>query len=138
MEGLTSKLGPLAWKTFDFERYAEVLDARNANGQPNYTAAYMIASRIGNFRDPRKHRNHLRLLEWMMRERLPSRIERARSLCEVYEILRAVPSLGDFLAFQFAIDLNYSEMIDFSRWTLSLQVQERATAYVNASQTLAV
>jgi len=33
---------------------------------------------------------------------------------EVFEILRSYPSLGHFLAFQFAIDLNYSAMLDFS------------------------
>jgi hypothetical protein len=32
----------------------------------------------------------------------------------VFEILRGYPSLGDFLAFQFAIDLNYSTVTDFS------------------------
>ena len=42
------------------------------------------------------------------------RIAGARSLREVFEILRSYPSLGDFLAFQFTIDLNYSELIDFS------------------------
>jgi hypothetical protein len=50
----------------------------------------------------------------MMTDGAPSRIRRARSLREVFEVLRAYPSLGDFLAFQFAIDLNYSEVIDFS------------------------
>jgi 5-hmdU DNA kinase-like protein len=50
----------------------------------------------------------------MMRAGAPSQIERARCFHEIFEILRGYPSLGDFLAFQFAIDLNYSEMINFS------------------------
>src|SRR5262249_45534509 len=58
--------------------------------------------------------NHLRLLEHMVREGAPSHIARARSLQDVFEALLAYPSLGQFLAFQFAIDLNYSELIDFS------------------------
>src|SRR5262249_27862845 len=66
------------------------------------------------FGSPRKHRNHLRLVEHMMRDRAPRRIGQARSLREVFEILRGYPSLGDFLAFQFTVDLNYSELIDFS------------------------
>src|SRR5262249_12059953 len=32
----------------------------------------------------------------------------------VFEVLLSYPSLGDFLAFQFTIDLNYSELLDFS------------------------
>ena len=33
---------------------------------------------------------------------------------ELYEVLLAYPTLGTFLAFQFAIDINYSELCDFS------------------------
>jgi hypothetical protein len=111
-EELTAKLGSLTWETFNFEQYAGMLDAMMAAGQKIYSAAYIMPSPP--FGNVRKHRNHLRLLEQMMRDHTPRRIERARSLREVFEILRAYPSLGDFLAFQFSIDLNYSEMIDFS------------------------
>jgi 5-hmdU DNA kinase-like protein len=38
-ETLTSKIGPLAWKTFDFEQYAGVLDAMMAYNQKVYSAA---------------------------------------------------------------------------------------------------
>ena len=44
----------------------------------------------------------------------PARVARARSLQEVFEILRSYPSLGDFLAFQFTVDLNYSSLTAFS------------------------
>lgn len=50
----------------------------------------------------------------MMRDAAPSRIERAGSLSQVFDVLRSYPSLGNFLSYQFAIDLNYSEMTDFS------------------------
>ena len=50
----------------------------------------------------------------MMEEKAPLRVERAESLHDVFDILRAYPSFGDFLAYQLTIDLNYSEMIDFS------------------------
>jgi hypothetical protein len=36
------------------------------------------------------------------------------SLEQVFELLRSYPSLGHFLAFQFAIDLNYSAITNFS------------------------
>lgn len=111
-EQLRSKLGALTWRGFDFERYARVLDAKIGRGDRVYSAAYIMPS--PSFGSERKHRNHLRLLEHMMRDGAPRRITRARSLQEVFEILRSYPSLGDFLAFQFTIDLNYSEIIDFS------------------------
>ena len=111
-EELVSQLGPLTWRGFDFERYARVLDAMLGRGDRIYSAAYIMPS--PSFGSERKHRNHLRLLEHMMRDGAPRRIARAGSLQEVFEILRGYPSLGNFLAFQFAIDLNYGEVIDFS------------------------
>ena len=111
-EELTEKLGPLSWKRFEFGRYAWVLDAMLARGERVYSAAYIMPS--PSFGSPRKHRNHLSLLQYMLRDGAPNRIARSRSLKEVFEILRGYPSLGNFLAFQFAVDLNYSELVAFS------------------------
>lgn len=109
---LCAKLGVLSWSTFSFDRYARALDEMVAKEQRIYSAAYIMPSPpMGN---ARKHRNHLRLLEQMMRDRAPLRVMRARSLQGVFEVLKEYPSLGDFLGFQFAIDLNYSEIVDFS------------------------
>ena len=104
--------GPPTWKAFDIERYASLLDAAMGRGQRLYSAAYIMPSPP--FGSARKHRNHLQLVECMMRDSAPSRVGRAGSLREVYEILLDYPSLGSFLAFQFTIDLNYSEFVDFS------------------------
>lgn len=111
-EKLTARVGEPSWKTFHFERYARALDAVRARGERVYSGAYIMPS--PHFGSPRKHRNHLRLIEHMMRDEAPRRIAQARSLGEVFGILRAYRSIGDFLAFQFAVDLNYSNLIDFS------------------------
>lgn len=111
-EKLTAHVGTPSWRAFDFERYARALDAMLARGDRVYSAAYIMPS--PRFGCARKHRNHLRLLEHMMRDGAPRRVARARSLAEVFGVLRAYRSIGDFLAFQFTVDLNYSELIDFS------------------------
>ena len=111
-ERLEAKAGPITWRGFDFDRYATALDAIAEHQGPIYSAAYIMPSPAFGYR--RKHLNHLRLLESMMLDGAPFRVERAHSLREVFEILRSYPSLGNFLAFQFAIDLNYSAMLDFS------------------------
>lgn len=111
-ERLEAKTGPITWKAFDFDRYARALDAVAEHQRPIYSAAYIMPSPAFGYR--RKHLNHLRLLQHMMLDGAPFRVESARSLREVFEILRSYPSLGNFLAFQFAIDLNYSGMLDFS------------------------
>jgi hypothetical protein len=78
---------------------------------PIYSPAYVIPPpRLG---ADRKHLNHLRLLEKMMDDRLDERISRADGLHEVYETLAGYPSIGRFLAFQFAIDLNYTPLTSF-------------------------
>ena len=110
-EELVAKFGMPSWSLFDFERYARLLDAVLERRATLYSAAYIMPSPA--FGNVRKHRNHLRLLEHMMRDGAPSRISGARSLQEVFEILRGYPSFGDFLAFQITIDLNYSNLIDF-------------------------
>jgi alpha-glutamyl/putrescinyl thymine pyrophosphorylase clade 1 len=50
----------------------------------------------------------------MMADRLPERLRQAPDLQTIYESLLAYPGLGRLLAFQFAIDLNYSSPLDFS------------------------
>ena len=111
-ETLEASLGELTWRAFDVERYARVLDALMADGSRVYSGAYIMPSpALG---AERKHRNHLLLLQHMMTDGAAKKVFRARSLREVFEVVRSYPSLGDFLAFQFTIDLNYSDVIDFS------------------------
>jgi hypothetical protein len=49
----------------------------------------------------------------MMRDGLPERIENAKRLSEVYDLLLSYPGMGPFLAFQYTIDLNYSTLLEF-------------------------
>jgi hypothetical protein len=50
----------------------------------------------------------------MMDDSLPERIADARSMREVFELLRSYPSIGDFLAYQYTIDINYSPITNYS------------------------
>jgi hypothetical protein len=111
-EHLQTRLEGVSWRTYHFERYATVLDELMSSGRSVYSCAYIMPSPP--FGDRRKHRNHLLLLEQMMRDGLPNKISKATSLEAVFKLLLSYPSLGPFLAFQFAIDLNYSEICDFS------------------------
>ena len=111
-ELLEREFGTVTWRGFDAERFARVLDRAMARGTRLYSAAYIMPS--PQFGSPRKHRNHLQLLAQLMKQGVPRKVGGAKSLEEVFVCLRDCPSFGDFLAFQFAIDLNYSEVIDFS------------------------
>lgn len=111
-ENLRSKLGALCWRSYSFDAYATVLDGLLNEGERVYSAAYIMPSPA--FGSPRKHRNHLRLIEYMMADGAPKKLAKVGSLRGAFELLRGYPSLGDFLAFQFAVDLNYSDLTDFS------------------------
>lgn len=109
-ERLEERVGPIRWSTYDFDRYRAALDEAATRG-PIYSAAYVMPPpRLG---EGRKHANHLRLVELMMRDGLASQVRSAPSLRSIYETLVSYPGLGPFLAFQYAIDLNYSDLVPF-------------------------
>jgi hypothetical protein len=103
--------GVPAWTSHDYSDMDQVLgDALDA-GKRLYSAAYVIPPpQLGELR---KHRNHLRLIELMMAASAPARVAEAGSLRDVFDILRSFPAFGNFLAYQFAIDLNYTAELDF-------------------------
>ena len=111
-EHLGEALGDVRWKAFDSSRAERVLDRLHATGETVYSAAYIMPSPA--FGATRKHANHLRLVEHMMRDGVVSKVADAPSMETVFRLLRGYPSLGDFLAFQLTIDLNYSSVTDFS------------------------
>lgn len=108
---LQSAFGELTWGNFAATRYDEVLNAALARGQRLYSAAYIIPPpHLGG---GRKHENHLRLIELMMADGVADKLCAAPTLKEAYELLRSYPSLGPFLSFQLAIDLNYTSLLSF-------------------------
>lgn len=85
-ELLEGELGPLTWAGFGFKKYDRVLTKAMGAGRRIYSAAYIMPS-AGSLGYKRKHRNHLALLDRMMREGLPAKItgaptcKRASSCC---------------------------------------------------------
>lgn len=110
-EALEKAHGPLEWRTANLNAVDCTLNDLRRSGRPIYSAAYIIPP--APFGHSRKHSNHLALLKQMMTDRLPDYLRQAQSLREVYESILAYPGLGKFLAFQLAIDLNYSSLLNF-------------------------
>ncbi len=109
---LESKLGAISPETYDFKSYGSVLSNAMAIGRRIYSAAYIMPS--GRVEGQRKHDAHLKLLESMMKGDLPSRIAESESMQKAFDLLRQCPMIGDFLAYQYVTDLNYSELVNFS------------------------
>jgi alpha-glutamyl/putrescinyl thymine pyrophosphorylase clade 1 len=102
---------PVHWSNFSVPRYDAVLTEIVASGGRIYSNAYIMPNPPFGHRF--KHTNHLTLLDALMRDDFAHRVVDARDLRALYDLLVAVPSFGPFLAFQYAIDLNYSEICSF-------------------------
>jgi len=79
-----------------------------------YTGAFILCATNAYDRGL-KHLNHVELFRHMfIKEKLADKLLAAQSLKEIYDLLHAFPLMGDFMSYQTAIDLNYSDLINFS------------------------
>jgi len=113
-ELLTKELGELTYDSYSFDRYDRVLSRAMDRKQTIYSAAYIMPSGSRKNGSTKKHRSHLQLLEQMMADGVPDRIANAQSMRDAFNILLGYPMIGDFLAYQYVTDLNYSEICDFT------------------------
>jgi hypothetical protein len=87
--------------------------AHEANGGL-YTNAFILCA-TNAYGQPRKYLTHIELLRDMfVNHNLADQLLEASSLKEIYTLLRTFPLMGDFMSYQMAIDLNYSDLINFS------------------------
>ncbi len=114
-ELLKSSLGKLSTGGFERKRYSSVLSAALARGEKVYSAAYIMPPAAG-FAGLRKHDTHLGLLAEMLETDAFGRTFGAPSLKAAFIALRSYAGIGDFLAYQFAIDLNYASCSSFDEY----------------------
>jgi hypothetical protein len=113
-EYLKRRLEEISVKTFDVDLITALLDER-IKGVPIFSPAYMMTGSHAKYNMyARKHEKWLRMVdkELLLGKRF-ERIVEAKSLEEVYNILLQCSFIGEFLAFQYAIDFNYSSVINF-------------------------
>lgn len=109
---LENATGGVKRSTLDVDALGDRLEDLRSRG-PIYTAAFILAA-PSSFGFKAKHRNHLALVADMFRSNsLGSKLARSKSLADVFEALVQFPMIGPFLGYQIAIDLNYSEHLDF-------------------------
>lgn len=113
-ELLERSFGAVRYADYSFDRYDTVLSDAMESGRTIYSGAYIMPPGTRTLGSGKKHRNYLRLIERMVQDDIPKRIAELRTMMEVFELLSSYPMLGDFLAYQFTIDINYSELTDFS------------------------
>jgi hypothetical protein len=106
--------GPtLSCKTIDTTQLSGILDDRFEAGNKLYTSAFILSGSNA-FGKTRKHQNHIKLIEKMLfTDHITDSLLACESLKDVYDLLISYPMIGRFMAYQLAIDLNYSTVIDF-------------------------
>ncbi|MEX0803156.1 MAG: nucleotide kinase domain-containing protein [Candidatus Binatia bacterium] len=113
-ELLERHFGTIAYTSYHFEKVDKVLTKAMKDKRTIYSAAYIMPSGSKAFRTRKKHRAHLSLLKKMMDDEVPARLADCKSMKQAFELLLSYSMIGDFLAYQYVTDLNYSTLIDFS------------------------
>ena len=111
---LEQNIGDITYSRSIFHKIERLLEKLKNKNVSIYSPAYIMPSGGKHFRFPQKHIMHLNLLKIMMKDRLPQKIHNAKNMKEAFYLLKEYPTIGDFLAYQFIIDLNYGETTNFS------------------------
>lgn len=112
---LVSELGEEpTCENFSSKRYGQILERTQAKGGRLYSAAYIMPSGGRGTKFHRKYELHLWLLDRMIKDCLSERLAQSTSMEEGFSLLRSYQTIGDFLAYQYVTDLNYSHLTDYS------------------------
>ena len=111
---LVDYFGEIKSSNFSVNKYSKVLTSSMNRNESIYSGAYIMASGKSIFGYSRKHENHLRLIELMMKDKLYKMIENSNSMETMFKLFLGYPTIGNFLAYQYSIDINYSCITDFS------------------------
>lgn len=106
---------PLTVQTFD-PHFVSVLLTNRQKQFPIFNNAYMMTGSHKKYDDlPTKHEKWMTMLKKEVLDGgLFDDILKARHLKDVYNILKSCSFIGEFLAYQYTIDLNYSPFLNFS------------------------
>lgn len=113
-EFLINKLGEISYENYDFKLYDEILSSLMINGKSIYSGAYIMTSGRSRFGYSKKHRNHLKLIEYMIEDDFTDKVINSGSMENLFNLLKKYPTIGNFLAYQYSIDINYSEVVNFN------------------------
>lgn len=113
-EILEKQAGTISYKNYDYDLFNRILSDAKNKGVSIYSGAYIMASASSAYGYSLKHQNHLKLIEEIINSGLAQRIDKLKNLESLFNHLLKYPSIGPFLAYQYAIDINYSNIVNFS------------------------
>ena len=113
-EMIQNSVGDITLETFDIDFLDKLLDQMFVRGSTIYSAAYLMASGKNAYGLQRKHSNHLRIIDHMLKDSLPEKIMGSHSMQDINKLLLKYPAIGNFLSYQLSTDINYSPLTNFS------------------------
>lgn len=114
-EFIESRIGTIKIDNFNLTHVNQLLSERRALA-PIFSNAYMMTGTHTLYNHLQyKHEKWLQMvIDEIVNTKLIDKIIKAKSLEEVYQLLRSCSFIGDFLAYQYTVDFNYSPVINFS------------------------
>lgn len=112
-KSLEQRLGELRWENYSRKKYEECFNDLRRRKVPVYSAAYIMPSGKSAFGSDIKYENHLKLIELIMKSDSAKKIQDKNSLSSVFDFIVSFPMIGSFTGYQYTIDLNYSNLINF-------------------------
>lgn len=108
------EISDITMDSFNVERLSKDLLQRQKD-YPIFSNAYMMAGSHSDYPSIKtKHQLWLQIIEdEFIKKKGVAKIMKARSMEAIYLLLREYPLIGDFLAYQYTIDLNYSPYLNF-------------------------
>ena len=113
-ELMRNNLGEIYFEEFNYKNYNQVLEKAKQKGQSIYSGAYIMASGKEAFGYSLKHQNHLKLIESILTDKFHEKVQGFKKMEDLFLSLKEYPTIGSFLAYQFATDINYSSLTNFS------------------------
>lgn len=109
-----SQLTDITVESFNVEKLSKALTKRQVNS-PIFSNAYMMTGCYSDYEGIScKHQVWLHMIEdEFIKGKGLQKVLAATSMSEVYNQLRDYPLIGDFLAYQYTVDFNYSPYLDF-------------------------
>ena len=111
---LENRIGDIRIYKNIFSEINSVLNDLLSQENTIYSGAYIMPSGKSSFGFSRKYKNHIALLKLMFKDKFAEKVLRCKTMEQLYNLLLSYPMIGSFLAYQYATDINYSEVTDFS------------------------
>lgn len=114
-EYLYKEYGDITMNHFDVDKISYLLSLRR-NNFPIFNNAYMMTGSDSKYNYLKfKHEKWLSMVKKeFIGERVINKILEAKTLEEVFNLLKGCTFIGSFLAYQYAIDFNYTPYINFN------------------------